>query len=121
MQQILLNLIVNAAHAVADGQREGEAARGRIAIKTALVGDQIEIRVADSGVGIPPHIRARIFEPFFTTKAAGKDTGQGLAIVRGVVVDRHGGTVGLESEVGRGTTFIVRMPIASHDAVKPAA
>jgi len=71
----------------------------------------VEIRVADTGTGIPEAMRSKIFEPFFTTKAVGKGTGQGLAMVYGTVVKRHGGTVTFESTVGKGTTFIVRLPL----------
>jgi signal transduction histidine kinase len=70
------------------------------------------VRVNDTGTGIPEAIRPRIFEPFFTTKPVGKGTGQGLSIVYGNVVKKHGGTVRFESEVGKGTTFILRLPLA---------
>ena len=71
----------------------------------------MEIFVRDTGTGIPDDVRARIFDPFFTTKEVGKGTGQGLAIARSVVVDKHGGTLNCETEQGKGTTFIVRLPI----------
>jgi signal transduction histidine kinase len=69
-----------------------------------------EIRIQDTGSGIPEKVRARIFDPFFTTKEIGKGTGQGLAIARSVVVDKHGGTIHFETEEGKGTTFIIRLP-----------
>jgi signal transduction histidine kinase len=76
-----------------------------------VLDDQIEIAIADSGKGIPVDVRSRIFDPFFTTKEVGKGTGQGLAIARAVVVEKHGGTLHFETEVGQGTTFYIRLPI----------
>ena len=80
-------------------------------MQTRRDGEQVEVRVADTGTGIPETARAKIFEPFFTTKDVGKGTGQGLAIIYGSIVKRHGGTVTFETETGRGTTFIIRLPI----------
>jgi PAS domain S-box-containing protein len=112
--QVILNLIINAAHAIADvvGRDSGE--RGTITVSTRYLGDATEIRLADSGGGIPEAIRARIFDPFFTTKEVGKGTGQGLAIARSVIVDKHGGTITFETELGKGTTFVIRLPIAGN-------
>jgi signal transduction histidine kinase len=73
----------------------------------------VELRISDTGAGIPEAIRGRIFDPFFTTKKVGKGTGQGLAIVHDVITDKHQGTISFESEVGAGTTFIIRLPINS--------
>jgi signal transduction histidine kinase len=70
-----------------------------------------EVRISDSGTGIPEHVQPRIFEPFFTTKEVGKGTGQGLAIARSVIVDKHGGTITFETRQGVGTTFIIRLPL----------
>jgi signal transduction histidine kinase len=111
LNQVVLNLIVNAAHAIAEKLGAGSAAKGRITIATRRDGDWAEIRVGDTGSGIPVEIRERVFDPFFTTKGVGKGTGQGLAIAHSVVVDMHGGTLALESEVGAGTTFIIRLPL----------
>jgi signal transduction histidine kinase len=111
MNQVFLNLLVNAAHAVADTESVASGSKGRIVISTRSVGEEaVEIRVQDTGCGIRPEHRAKIFEQFFTTKEVGKGTGQGLAIARNVVVNKHGGTIDFESEVGQGTTFIVRLP-----------
>jgi len=110
MNQVILNLIVNAAHAIAEKVGPDSNCRGTITISTRLCGDWFELRVADTGTGIPEAIRSRIFDPFFTTKPVGKGTGQGLAIVHAVVVQKHGGTIQVESEVGRGSEFIVRIP-----------
>jgi len=70
----------------------------------------VEIRIGDTGTGIPEKARDRVFDPFFTTKPVGKGTGQGLAIARSVIVDKHGGTISFETETGRGTTFIIHLP-----------
>jgi PAS domain S-box-containing protein len=110
INQVFLNLIVNAAHAISDAVR-GTLRRGTITVTTARVDDWIEVRIADTGIGIPQAIRARIFDPFFTTKEVGRGTGQGLYIARDIVVSKHGGSVTFESEVGVGTTFIIRLPI----------
>jgi signal transduction histidine kinase len=116
MNQVILNLVVNAAHAIGEVPREeGDTTLGRIVIATRADGDTAEIRVSDTGVGIPDALRERVFEPFFTTKAVGKGTGQGLAIVYSVIVEKHDGTIAIESEVGRGTTMIVRFPRQQHD------
>jgi two-component system NtrC family sensor kinase len=109
--QSILNLVVNAAHAVGDVVRQNPETKGLIAIQTRRDGDFVEVRVTDSGTGIPEAVRSHIFEPFFTTKGVGKGTGQGLSIVYGTIVKRHGGAVSFETEVGRGTTFILRLPI----------
>ncbi len=109
--QVILNLIINAAHTIADVVGRGGETKGRIRVTTRRDGDWVEIRVADTGTGIPEAIRSRVFEPFFTTKEVGKGTGQGLAIAHNVVVKKHGGTISLETEVGKGTTFIIRLPL----------
>jgi signal transduction histidine kinase len=120
--QVVLNLIINAAHAIeatgAAGQGRpepspaGGARPGRIRIATCSSAGWAQISVSDTGSGIPEAIRSRIFDPFFTTKPVGKGTGQGLAIAYAVIVEQHGGTITLESEVGRGTTFTLRLPLA---------
>ena len=107
--QVILNLIVNAAHAIADVVGP-DGARGTIHIQTRQCSCGVEIRVRDSGGGIPAHVRPRIFDPFFTTKEIGKGTGQGLAIARSVIVDKHHGTIDFETTEGVGTTFILRLP-----------
>ena len=111
INQVVLNLIVNAAHAIGDVVR-GTDKKGKIRVGTRVLGDQVEIAITDTGKGIPVEVRSRIFDPFFTTKEVGKGTGQGLAIARNVVVDKHGGTLHFETEVGQGTTFYIRLPIA---------
>ena len=111
--QVILNTIINAAHAIADVPGGGSAERGTITIRTLRSGDWVEISISDTGTGIPESIRSKIFDPFFTTKEVGKGTGQGLAIVYSVVTDKHGGSVDIESEIGKGTTFNIRLPLVS--------
>ncbi len=110
LNQVFLNIIVNAAHAIAD-KVAGTGKRGVINISTYLAGDDVVVAIRDTGGGIPEAVRDRIFDPFFTTKEIGKGTGQGLAIARSVVVDKHGGHLRFTTEIGRGTTFYIRLPI----------
>jgi len=111
INQTILNIIVNAAHAIGDVVGEGENSKGTITISTQQCSDCVEIRIRDTGTGIPEHARTRVFDPFYTTKGVGKGTGQGLAIAHDVVVNKHGGLLSFETEVGRGTTFIIRLPL----------
>ena len=120
INQVVLNLIVNAAHAIGDVVR-GTDTKGRIRVATRLLDDQVEISIADTGKGIPVEVRSRIFDPFFTTKEVGKGTGQGLAIARSVVVDKHGGTLHFETELGKGTTFFIRLPVNGPTSASAAA
>lgn len=117
-QQVVLNLIVNAAHALEHGAGGRAGERGAIAVRTSHDERWATVEIADDGCGIPEDIRAKVFDPFFTTKPLGKGTGQGLTIVHNVV-KKHGGTIALESEVGRGTTFTIRLPL--EDPASPAA
>jgi PAS domain S-box-containing protein len=110
--QAILNLIVNAAHAIGDVVANHPETKGIIALRTRRVGENVEIRVTDTGAGIPESIRPRIFEPFFTTKQVGKGTGQGLAVVYSSIVKKHGGAVHFESVVNKGTTFVLTLPIS---------
>jgi PAS domain S-box-containing protein len=109
--QVVLNMVVNAAHAIGDVVGDGGKGKGKIKVKTRPDGDWAVVEISDSGCGMPPHIQQRIFDPFFTTKEVGKGTGQGLAIAHNVVVDKHGGTIKVVSSPGKGTTFIIRLPI----------
>ena len=110
LNQVFLNIIVNAAHAIGDVVR-GTEAKGRIRIKTWRDGDYALVAIADTGNGIPEAVRHRIFDPFFTTKEVGRGTGQGLAIARSVVVEKHQGALTFETKLGCGTTFTIRLPI----------
>jgi PAS domain S-box-containing protein len=110
--QCILNLIVNAAHAIGDAIKQQPGSKGLITITTKLDGEFAEIRVADTGTGIPEIHRPHIFEPFFTTKDVGRGTGQGLALVYNSIVKKHGGTTSFDTETGKGTTFILRLPLS---------
>jgi len=109
--QVILNMIVNAAHALGDVAGDKPDGKGTIKISTRRRDDLAEIRISDTGPGIPENIQSRIFEPFFTTKEVGKGTGQGLSIANSLLVEKHGGTLSLESEKGKGTTFIICLPL----------
>ena len=111
--QVILNLITNAAHAIGDVVGQDSGRKGTITLTTRWVDEWAEIRVADTGTGIPEESRSRIFDPFFTTKEVGRGTGQGLAIAHDAIVRKHGGSLQVESEMGRGTTFVIRLPIRS--------
>ncbi len=110
LNQVFLNLIVNAAHAIGD-RFEGSDGRGRIHVTSHHEGGEAVVRITDDGGGIPVAARERIFDPFFTTKEVGRGTGQGLPIARTIVADKHGGKLTFETQLGRGTTFEVRLPI----------
>ncbi len=112
LNQVFLNLIVNAAHAIDARVKNGDFIKGRIRVSTRVEKDQVVIEVADNGTGIPESIRYRIYDPFFTTKGVGKGTGQGLAIARDIVVEKHGGTINCQTREGEGTTFTISLPLA---------
>lgn len=110
INQVVLNLVVNAAHAIQDQEGQG-GGKGRITVRTRREGAWALIQVEDSGAGIPPAIQGRVFDPFFTTKGVGRGSGQGLAIAHSVIVGKHGGTIGFETESGQGTIFSIRLPL----------
>jgi signal transduction histidine kinase len=116
--QVILNLVVNAAHAIGDVIKKQPGAKGNIAIQTRRDGDHVEVRIADTGSGIPASARPHIFEPFFTTKPVGVGTGQGLALVYSTVVKKHGGDISFETETGKGTTFVIRLPLTARTLEK---
>jgi PAS domain S-box-containing protein len=111
VNQVLLNIIVNSADAISDVAK-ASGGRGKITVRTRTEGNSVIISVTDTGGGIPESVRPRVFDPFFSTKDVGRGTGQGLAVARNVIVKGHGGTLDFETETGKGTTFIVRLPIA---------
>jgi signal transduction histidine kinase/HAMP domain-containing protein len=119
INQVILNLLVNASHAIADAIKQSPG-RGKLTVSTRLDGDVVEISVADTGTGIPEGIRDRIFDPFFTTKEFGKGTGQGLALAHSAIVVKHGGTLRFETECGKGTTFFIRLPVNAPESVAAA-
>jgi PAS domain S-box-containing protein len=109
--QVILNIVVNAAQAISEIAESGGKKMGLIKLSTRVNGEWVEIRIRDTGPGIPEKIRDKIFDPFFTTKPVGKGTGQGLAICHAVVTEQHQGQLSFESEVGRGTEFLIRLPL----------
>ena len=111
LNQVFLNILVNAAHAIADQTDGGSSGKGVITVSTRADERWLEVRIADTGGGIPAHIQERIFDPFFTTKGVGRGTGQGLAIARSVVVDKHRGRLRFQTDPGRGTTFVIELPL----------
>jgi len=111
--QVILNLVTNAADAIEELFKKEGGRKGKIRVTTRRDGDWAEIRISDTGGGIPEDLKSKIFEPFFTTKKPGEGTGQGLAISRKIIVEKHGGTFDFESEPGKGTTFIIRLPIGA--------
>ncbi len=112
VNQVLLNLLINASHAVADAvETKG---RGTIHVSTRLEGSRVMIRISDTGNGVPEHLRHKVFDPFFTTKAVGKGTGHGLALAHAVIVERHGGSITLEPSDTGGATFLVSLPVSGN-------
>ena len=114
--QVILNMIINAAHAIEEKVGDGVNGKGKITISTGLCEpDCVEVRISDTGAGIPDEFKDRVFDLFFTTKEVGKGTGQGLAIAHNVIVDKHKGKIDFKSERGKGTTFIIQLPLATED------
>ncbi|MEX0829634.1 MAG: PAS domain S-box protein [Nitrospirales bacterium] len=111
LNQVFLNLLVNAAQAIAEVIPPGTGQKGRIIVRTEQKDEWAEIQIQDTGPGIPEAIRQRIFDPFFTTKDVGKGTGQGLALAHTVITKNHQGTIELYSEMGLGTTFVLKLPL----------
>jgi PAS domain S-box-containing protein len=116
LNQVFLNLIVNAAHAIAESGKDVND--GRITITTGTSGDLVTVTIADNGCGIPEQNLDKIFDPFFTTKEVGKGTGQGLAIARSIVAEKHAGSIEVKSDPGHGTRFVIRLPIAGRQKGK---
>jgi PAS domain S-box-containing protein len=110
INQVFLNLLVNAAHAIADVVKASHG-KGKIRVRTRQEGRSVCIEIADTGCGIPEEIRERIYDPFFTTKEVGRGSGQGLAIAWSIIVDKHAGALSYDSVVGKGTTFKILLPI----------
>ena len=119
--QVILNLIVNAAHAIGDCEHIDVARKGTITIRTRAVGDGAEIEVEDTGTGMTDEVKARMFDPFFTTKPLGKGTGQGLMLVHAVIVKKLGGQIRVRSEPGRGTLITMRLPLLDFESEGVAA
>ncbi|HBA85012.1 MAG TPA: hypothetical protein DCZ95_13035 [Verrucomicrobia bacterium] len=113
--QVMLNLIVNSAQAIAEANKDKPGQKGRIVIATQADNAVVEIRISDNGTGIPEDVRSKIFSPFFTTKEVGKGTGQGLSLAYNIIVKKHHGDIRFETQVGQGTTFVIRIPMAAEE------
>ncbi len=119
LNQVFMNILANAIDAL-DESNQGrsftdiESNPNRITIKTILVGEQVQICIADNGPGMPEEVRSRIFDHLYTTKTVGKGTGLGLAIAQQIIEEKHGGTIEVNSELGEGTTFIIEIPVLHH-------
>jgi signal transduction histidine kinase len=119
--QVILNLLVNAADAIGDTLQVDTVSKGTITLRTRRLPKAVEVQVQDTGTGISESIRFKVFDPFFTTKGVGRGSGQGLAIAYAIIVGKHGGEIGVDSELGKGTTFWIRLPLeAAGDAQEPA-
>ncbi len=115
LNQVFLNVLVNAAHAISDKVCPATGEKGTITLSTRIVDEAVEISITDTGAGIPEEIQDRIFEPFFTTKDVGKGTGMGLSLVHDVIVSKHGGRLTFETEPGIGTSFIIVIPVGEEE------
>lgn len=112
INQVILNLITNAAHAIKGQIEKGVFTKGLIEIYTFTKENSVEIHVKDNGGGIPAEYREKVFNPFFTTKPVGMGTGQGLSISYKVIVNKHNGSLVFDTELGKGTTFKITLPLA---------
>lgn len=115
VSRVFLNLIVNAAHAIED-RYKGTGALGLITIRTRATRESVIIEIQDDGAGIPESAQRQVFDPFFTTKEVGRGSGQGLAIAYSIIVDKHGGRIGFETELGLGTCFRIELPLEERRA-----
>jgi len=113
INQVILNIIVNAAHAISDVIEQGGYAQGFIKLTSRLADGYVEVSIQDNGTGISKSVIAKIYDPFYTTKVVGKGTGQGLAIAHDIIVNKHQGNIDVYSEEGQGTTFVIRLPAAT--------
>lgn len=112
LKQVLLEMIANSTYALAEKHNTSPHRKGRITITTKKAEGQAEVRLADTGAGIPPAVVDKIFDPFFTTKPVGRGSGQGLSAAHGIIVDKHGGMMHVSSRQGEGTEFIITLPLA---------
>jgi signal transduction histidine kinase len=113
--QVILNLVTNAAHAISDKNGNSGQTLGTITIRTRRADDWAEVQIEDTGCGVAERNRSRVFELFFTTKEVGRGTGQGLALAHTIIVKKHGGQIWFQSEEGKGTTFFVRLPLGKSE------
>ena len=118
LNQVFLNLLINAAHTIADVVGDASVDKGTITVSTLRENENVIIKISDTGKGIPQSIQDRIFDPFFSTKDVGKGSGQGLSIARKIIVKKHEGSLDFETEEGKGTTFVIRLPITIPEVVE---
>jgi len=111
IKQVILNLVVNASHAIKDALEDSKEKMGTITIRTYTENSSIFIKISDTGTGIPETARDKVFDHFFTTKEVGKGTGQGLSMAYQTIVEKHKGNISFETEMGKGTTFIIQLPV----------
>ncbi|MBN1125832.1 MAG: PAS domain-containing protein [Sedimentisphaerales bacterium] len=111
LNQVFVNLLINASHAIGDKIKKDSGELGTISVRTCKEGANVVISFSDTGTGIPEEVRKKMYEPFFTTKGGDKGTGQGLLFVRTIICDKHKGKLDCDTEVGRGTTFTITIPI----------
>lgn len=110
INQVLLNLVVNASHAIGDLFGES-GSRGTITIRSRSDEESVTVEVEDTGCGIPEDVRSRVFDPFFTTKQVGRGTGQGLSLAHAIITEKHHGTIDFTTRIGEGTTFRIVLPL----------
>jgi signal transduction histidine kinase len=117
LEQVFINLVTNAIDAMDEksARAAGRSVEKRLTIRSFVEEDKVVATVTDTGVGMTPEVREKIFEPFFTTKETGKGTGLGTSISFGIIKD-YGGTIEIESELGKGATFIIRFPVGTEGA-----
>jgi PAS domain S-box-containing protein len=120
IKQVLLNVVVNAAHAIGERREAEPSLQGQIVVSTRRTPGEVLIAVRDNGIGMDEAIRSRVFDPFFTTKPVGKGTGQGMSIAHSIVVVKHGGRIEIDSKRGEGTTFTVALPLTPAGTAAPA-
>ena len=115
ISQVVLNLIVNATHAIIDAKEQDETKEGKIFIRSAREKESVTIEVRDNANGIPEKIKEKIFDPYFTTKKIGEGTGQGLALAQSLIVKTHGGRLEFKTEKGTGTSFFISLPLTTSE------
>jgi signal transduction histidine kinase len=115
LNQVILAMIINSSHAIEENIGTNGFSKGKITIQTYQEKDFAIIKISDTGMGIKETILPKVFDPFFTTKAVGKGTGQGLAISHDLIVNKHGGTISVDSIYGEGTTFTIKIPIEKNE------
>jgi signal transduction histidine kinase len=109
--QVILNMIINSVHAIEEMRSESDEGKGNITIRTRHLNSSVELAVTDSGIGMDDTVKTKVFDSFFTTKEVGKGTGQGLAIAGDIIRNKHHGEIEVISAVGKGSTFIIRLPM----------